>query len=93
MVILESDTGKKEVLTDILVGEVWMCSGQSNMQWLSGACIVGRKLIPEIKARAEEGKEAMPIIREVKVTNQFSSLYPSKRGIKGQWRSDWMNSF
>jgi len=27
-------TGKNEIrLTDILVGEVWVCSGQSNMQW------------------------------------------------------------
>lgn len=91
MVIQETGTDAKEVLRDILVGEVWMCSGQSNMQWLSGACIVGGKLIPEIKARVEAGKEQMPIIREVKVTNLFSSLYPSDRGIKGQWRSDWMN--
>jgi hypothetical protein len=61
------------------------------MQWLSGACIVGNKLIPDIETRVAEGKEPMPVIREVKVTNQFSSLYPSGRGIKGQWRSDWMN--
>ena len=32
MVIATSD-GEKEILTNILVGEVWMASGQSNMQW------------------------------------------------------------
>lgn len=25
--------GEKRVLTNVLVGEVWVCSGQSNMQW------------------------------------------------------------
>jgi len=89
MVITDS-TGKKEVLKDILVGEVWMCSGQSNMQWLAGKCIVGRKLIPEIKARVEAGEEKQPIIREGKVTDVFSSLYPTERA-KGQWSSDWGN--
>ena len=29
--------GDKRVLTNILVGEVWLCSGQSNMQWAVNA--------------------------------------------------------
>lgn len=87
--IIADSAGKIEVLKDILVGEVWMCSGQSNMQWEAGKCIVGLKLIPLIKARVEAGKEKMPIIREGKVTNKFSSLYPSCR-VKGQWSKDWM---
>ncbi len=28
-----TDGEKKVVLSDVLVGEVWICSGQSNMQW------------------------------------------------------------
>lgn len=87
MVITE-DGGKTETLKNILVGEVWMASGQSNMQWPAGNCIVGRKLIPEILARVEAGKEKKPIIREGKVTNKFSSLYPSYR-VKGQWSDEW----
>ena len=27
------DTADRKVFTDVLVGEVWICSGQSNMQW------------------------------------------------------------
>ena len=26
-------SGERTVLTDVLVGEVWLCSGQSNMEW------------------------------------------------------------
>jgi len=90
-VVITDSSGRQEVLKDILVGEVWMCSGQSNMQWPAEGCIVGRKLIPEIKARVEAGEEKQPIIREGKVTDVFSSLYPTDRA-KGQWSDDW-NSF
>ncbi len=79
MTITSSIGNRQSSIGDILVGEVWMCSGQSNMQWPAGKCIVGRKLIPEINARVKEGKEKQPIIREGKVTNVFSSLYPTER--------------
>ncbi len=86
--LITDSSGKKEILKGVLVGEVWMCSGQSNMQWLSSSCIVGRKLQPEILARIEAGEEKKPIIREVKVTNKFSSLYPSYR-VKAKWSEEW----
>ena len=35
-----SGTSKREI-QDILVGEVWMCSGQSNMQWSVGQTYTG----------------------------------------------------
>ena len=43
MVIQESGdgsqgAGQRVVLKNLLVGEVWMASGQSNMQWLAGKC-------------------------------------------------------
>ena len=33
MTITSSDEGQKVILENILVGEVWLCSGQSNMEW------------------------------------------------------------
>jgi hypothetical protein len=86
--VISDDKGNKVVLKNILVGEVWMASGQSNMQWLAGKCIVGRKLIPQINERVKAGKEKQPIIREGKVTNVFSSLYPIEHA-KGAWSSNW----
>lgn len=77
-------------LSNVLVGEVWMCSGQSNMQWLVNKSIVGRKLVPELEARVKEGKEPRPIIREGKVTNVFSSLYPTERA-QGRWSENWQD--
>ena len=42
--------GKNEiVLQDVLIGEVWLCSGQSNMQWT-----VGSSLDPEKEAAAAD---------------------------------------
>ena len=57
MVISDSD-GKKVVLKNILVGEVWMASGQSNMQWLAGKCDVAR-IVADLKAKGKH-----PPIRE-----------------------------
>lgn len=34
--VISDGAGNKVTLTDILVGEVWICSGQSNMQYGSG---------------------------------------------------------
>lgn len=34
------------VLEDVLIGEVWICSGQSNMEWSLGAAIDGKEDVP-----------------------------------------------
>ncbi|MFT5107253.1 MAG: sialate O-acetylesterase [Pseudoalteromonas tetraodonis] len=75
MVVSES-TGTTLTLKNILVGEVWMASGQSNMQWIASKCDVGRVLMKQIEERVAAGEEEQPLIREAKVTNYFASLHP-----------------
>ena len=83
MVIQES--GKRVVLKNILVGEVWMASGQSNMQWIAGKCDVAA-LLKRIAESVAAGKEKQPVIREFEVTSVFSSLHPIERAT-GSWKS------
>ena len=81
---------KTVTVNDILVGEVWVASGQSNMQWLANKCDVGRVLQAGIKARVEAGDEKTPIIREAKVLDVFAALHPIEHA-KGEWISDGAN--
>ena len=82
MAIADS-AGNKITLKNVLVGEVWMASGQSNMQLEAGKS--SSSLI--IKALAAKGK--LPPIREGKVTNVCSSLQPVEHA-EGAW-SDGSN--
>ncbi|MDA1230071.1 MAG: 9-O-acetylesterase [Planctomycetota bacterium] len=43
---------------DVLIGEVWLCSGQSNMEWTVGSCT---------NAAAEIAAAKSPMIRHIKV--------------------------
>lgn len=83
MIITES-TGKKRTLKNILVGEVWLASGQSNMQWIVAKSDVGKVLLKGIKERVEAGKEKAPLIRETKVTDFYACLHPIEHA-KGEW--------
>ena len=87
MVIAEKG-GKTEILKDILVGEVWLASGQSNMQWPAAKTDVGRVLQKGIHTRVKAGAERMPQIREVKIPGFASSLIPQEKA-KAQWSKDW----
>lgn len=82
--------GDTRVVNDVLVGEVWLASGQSNMQWLANKSDVGRVLLKQINERVEAGEEKPPVIREAKVTNYFAALHPIEHA-EVAWSSDLPN--
>jgi sialate O-acetylesterase len=90
MMIVDSD-GKKVVLKNVLVGEVWMASGQSNMQWKAGKCDVA-KLLARIDEAVKAGKEKQPVIREFEVTSVFSALHPIEHAT-GAWKDGGMEEY
>lgn len=85
MKIAES-TGKAVTLKNLLVGEVWFASGQSNMVWLATKCDVAQ-LQKQIAERVAAGKEKQPVIREAKVTDYFATLHPVEHA-NAEWQSD-----
>ncbi len=75
--------GKQEiVLEDILVGEVWICSGQSNMEWALGN---------SMKAEEEVAASAHPLIRLFNVPGHTVSPLPKDQGA-GNWQPCAPNS-
>ena len=64
------------VVSDVLVGEVWLCSGQSNMAWTVAA-----------SDRFAEEKPAarFPLIRHYKVPLRVADAPESR--IKGEWQA------
>jgi sialate O-acetylesterase len=90
MVINDSD-GKRVVLKNVLVGEVWMASGQSNMQWAAGKCDVA-KLLARIEEAVKAGTEKPPVIREFEVTSVYSALHPIERAT-GAWKDGGMETY
>ena len=80
MLISDSD-GKQVTLRNLLVGEVWMASGQSNMQWLAGKCDVAN-IVAALSAKGEH-----PPIREFGVTSVVSALHPIEHAA-GEWKID-----
>lgn len=61
-------------LTDILVGEVWVCSGQSNMEWV---------VKNSTNADAEIAAAKFPLIRHYKVEKKTSDV--PLTSCKGAW--------
>jgi len=80
MVITDS-AGKTVTLKNILVGEVWFASGQSNMDWVAGKSMCG-----ELVRTLSQSKEDIPI-REYQV-DTGSALFPQSRTTsKDGWKS------
>ncbi len=72
-----SVTGKNSILIkNVLVGEVWLCSGQSNMEWTVGQ---------SNDAKKEIASANYPFIRHVKVPHTISSL-PQPDLTPGEWK-------
>jgi len=69
-----SGGGKKVVIKNILVGEVWICSGQSNMEWTLDATDQGKSAISESN---------YPLIRQFKVPH-VTHTQPQK-DLPGEW--------
>lgn len=63
-------------LTNVLVGEVWLCSGQSNMEWL---------VRYSMNANEEIKSANNPNIRHIKVEKTINSL-PQKDISNGKWQ-------
>jgi len=63
------------VLDDVLIGEVWLCSGQSNMEWSVHDCNY---------SPAQTRASAYPHIRHFKV-NHVVSLEPQEHLDAGDW--------
>lgn len=80
MVITES-ADKTVTLKNILVGEVWLASGQSNMQWKVGKSKCA-KLATALSAETQ-GKVAP--IREFEVTSVTSQLHAIEKAT-GSWK-------
>ena len=65
----------KLVLNDVVVGDIWLCCGQSNMEFLLGNC-----------GRPDDVKDAnYPLIRQFSVPHDFAGC--RKTDVKGNWMS------
>lgn len=79
--------GTSITLKDILVGEVWLASGQSNMQWVASKCDTGRVLQKQIANRVAAGEEKAPVIREAKIIDYFAALHPVSHA-NAEWNTE-----
>ena len=70
--------GKNKIeLKSVYVGEVWVCSGQSNMEWVMAA-------LPEADAKADVAASANPLLRMFTVTKKVSGT--PREEVAGTWQ-------
>lgn len=73
--VVKGDKGDTKKFTDVLVGEVWLCGGQSNMERQLGLR-PGQKPIVDWEREVAEAKH--PLIRQLYV-EQHTSIHPLDR--------------
>ena len=66
---------------DILVGEVWFSSGQSNMDW-----VAGKSMCRELAGKLQRSKEELPV-REYNADMGSALFLRSRVTAKGGWKS------
>jgi len=76
--VISDNKGTTVTLKNILVGEVWMASGQSNMQWK-----VAKSSCNKLSVKA---KGNVAPIREFEVTSVYAALHPIERAT-GSWKN------
>jgi len=79
--VISDTAGKTVTLKNILVGEVWFASGQSNMEW-----VAGKSMCRDLANKVARSGEKIPI-REFQV-DIGSALFPQSRTTaEGGWKS------
>ncbi|PWA03979.1 sialate O-acetylesterase [Flavobacterium psychrotolerans] len=63
-------------INNVLVGEVWLCSGQSNMEW---------SVEQSLNAKKEIATANNPFIRQIKISKEINSLPQNDFG-SGTWQ-------
>lgn len=79
--VISEQGGKRVTLTNILVGEVWLASGQSNMRWT-----VNEKHGTSCMQLKTEPRNGVAPIREFTVSNCYAQLHPIER-TEGAWKT------
>ncbi|OWK72971.1 hypothetical protein CBW16_12050 [Flavobacteriaceae bacterium JJC] len=71
-------SGKNEIiLKNILIGDVWLCSGQSNMEW---------NLAQSDGFQNELSQQNFPLIRHIKI-NKSINTFPQKNIEQTEWKT------
>ena len=79
---ISESTGRSVTLQNILVGEVWLASGQSNMQWKVNKSSALK--LAQVFTDQTQGQPAP--IREFEVNSVFSMLHPIEKA-DGAWKN------
>jgi sialate O-acetylesterase len=75
-ITIKNAWGEQRILQDVMIGEVWLCSGQSNMEWAMETSGDGKQVLPQVND---------PNIRLFQV-NKSAASFPQVHG-EGQWKA------